>query len=156
MDTHLTRSFLDTCHLCKRIIGMLPTLPEWMSPRQVHVIDAIYQLSQKQNAVRPSDVARYLEGTMPSITRMLGILEKHDVVKSFPDPNDKRSHTLTLTSYGYELYAIHVEDFHSHLAELFGEIADSDVEITIATITRAWELLQKDDYVLPKGDTTKL
>lgn len=156
MDTQLTRSFLDACHLSKRIIGSLPQLPEWMAPRQVHVLDAIYQLSQRQSAVRPSDVARYLGGTMPSVTRMLGVLEKHGVIESFPDPKDKRSHTLVLTPYGRELYTIHVEEFHNHLADLFSEITENDVEVTIATISKAWELLQKDDYILSKGDFTKL
>lgn len=46
MDTLLTRAFMDACHKAKRIIKYLPPLPEWMTPRQVKVIDAIYQLEQ--------------------------------------------------------------------------------------------------------------
>lgn len=62
---------MDACQLAKRMLSILPPLPDWMAPRQVHVIDAIYQLGLRQDGVRPSDVARFLEGTMPSVTRML-------------------------------------------------------------------------------------
>lgn len=60
------------------MLSCLPPLPDWMAPRQVHVIDAIYQIGLRQDGVRPSDVARFLEGTMPSVTRMLTTLPSND------------------------------------------------------------------------------
>ena len=127
MDTCLTRAFLDACHTAKRLLSYLPPLPDWMAPRQVHVIDAIYQLGRLQENVRPSDVARYLEGTMPSITRMLTTLEAHGAIERRPAKDDKRSHTLVLTPYGQELYDVHVAQFHEHLTELFADIPERDM-----------------------------
>lgn len=101
------------------MLSCLPPLPDWMAPRQVHVIDAIYQLGLRQDGVRPSDVARFLEGTMPSVTRMLTALEEHGAIERRPAADDKRSHTLVLTPYGQELYDVHVAQFHEHLTELF-------------------------------------
>lgn len=63
------------------MLSILPPLPDWMAPRQVHVIDAIYQIGLRQDGVRPSDVARFLEGTMPSVTRMLTTLEEHGAIE---------------------------------------------------------------------------
>lgn len=100
IDTCLTRAFLDACQLAKRMLSILPPLPDWMAPRQVHVIDAIYQIGLRQDGVRPSDVARFLEGTMPSVTRMLTTLEEHGAIERRPAADDKRSHTLVLTPYG--------------------------------------------------------
>ena len=40
------KEFLDACHKAKRIAEMMPELPEGMTPRHVHVIDAIYQLER--------------------------------------------------------------------------------------------------------------
>ena len=51
MNTQLTRSFFDACHLAKRIITRLPSLPDWMTPRQVATIDAIHQLQKAQQFV---------------------------------------------------------------------------------------------------------
>ena len=57
------KEFLDACHKAKRIAEMMPELPEGMTPRHVHVIDAIYQLERTGEMVKVSDVSEYLEVT---------------------------------------------------------------------------------------------
>lgn len=146
MNTQLTRSFFDACHLAKRIITRLPSLPDWMTPRQVATIDAIHQLQKAQQFVRPSDVANYLNGTQPSVTRMLSELEKHGVLKRTPSSNDKRSHDLTLTAYGESLYNNYVERFHTHVAELFVEIDEDALRTAVTVIEQAWALLKDDEF----------
>ena len=59
------KEFLDACHKAKRIAEMMPELPEGMTPRHVHVIDAIYQLERTGEMVKVSDVSEYLEVTRP-------------------------------------------------------------------------------------------
>lgn len=152
MDTCLTRAFLDACHTAKRLLSYLPPLPDWMAPRQVHVIDAIYQLGRLQENVRPSDVARYLEGTMPSITRMLTTLEAHGAIERRPAKDDKRSHTLVLTPYGRSLYQTYVAQFNEYLADLFSDIPERDICVMVSVIEKAWELLRDDDFTLPPAD----
>ena len=152
MDTCLTRAFLDACHTAKRLLSYLPQLPDWMAPRQVHVIDAIYQLDRLQESVRPSDVARYLEGTMPSITRMLTTLEAHGAIERRPAKDDKRSHTLVLTPYGRSLYQTYVAQFNEYLADLFSDIPERDISVMVSVIEKAWELLRDDDFTLPPAD----
>ena len=147
MNTNLTRAFFDACHRAKRITKCLPPLPEWMTPRQIHVIDAIHALSQSQETVRPSDIANHLDGTMPSITRMLGELERHNVVQSIPDENDRRSHTLVLTPYGKKIYLYYIEQFNDHIAELFTDISEEDMLTTIAVIEKAYTLLNEDQVI---------
>ncbi len=146
MDTTLTRSFMDACTSAKQIVNHLPPLPDWMTPRQVKVIDALHQLQQTHDSIRISDVANYLQGTMPSITRMVTDLEAHAALNKIPCHSDKRAHALTLTAYGEELYSKYVEGFHSHVASLLDEITDEDMSTTISVIERAWELLQDDDF----------
>lgn len=152
MDTCLTRAFLDACHTAKRLLSYLPQLPDWMAPRQVHVIDAIYQLGRLQENVRPSDVPRYLEGTMPSITRMLTTLEAHGAIERRPAKDDKRSHTLVLTPYGRSLYQTYVAQFNEYLADLFSDIPERDICVMVSVIEKAWELLIDDDFTLPPAD----
>ena len=149
MNTQLTRSFFDACHLAKRIITRLPSLPDWMTPRQVATIDAIHQLQKAQQFVRPSDVANYLNGTQPSVTRMLSELEKHGVLDRTPSSNDNRSHALTLTAYGESLYSNYVERFHDHVAELFAEIDEQALRTTVSVIEQAWALLKDDEFIVP-------
>lgn len=147
MNTQLSRAFFDACHKSKRILKYLPPLPDWMTPRQIHVIDAIHELSTEKGSIRPSDIASCLEGTMPSITRILSDLEAHGVVIRIDDPRDRRSHTLQLTPYGEKLYERYVEWFHTHIAELFSDISEDDMRTTIAVIERAEELLKNDTII---------
>ncbi|MEE0511529.1 MAG: MarR family transcriptional regulator [Peptococcaceae bacterium] len=143
MDTLLTRAFMDACHKAKRIIKYLPPLPEWMTPRQVKVIDAIHQLAQQQDAVRISDVANHLEGTMPSITRMIATLEEHGAVEKRSDATDKRIQTLVLTPYGEDLYDYYIERFHNHVAEVFSGIDEEDMRTAIAIIDQTEHILRQ-------------
>lgn len=147
MDTQLTRAFLDACHKSKRILKYLPQLPDGMTPRQIHVIDAIHALAAEKEHIRPSDIAARLEGTMPSITRLLSDLEAHDIITRIDDPNDRRSHSLQLTDYGESLYSHYVEWFHSHLAKLFAEISEEDMRTAIAVIERTESLLKNDTTI---------
>lgn len=156
IDTCLTRAFLDARQLAKRMLSILPPLPDWMAPRQVHVIDAIYQIGLRQDGVRPSDVARFLEGTMPSVTRMLTTLEEHGAIERRPAADDKRSHTLVLTPYGQELYDVHVAQFHEHLTELFADIPERDICVTVAVIEETWERLKDDNFKLPLSDSKEV
>ncbi len=146
MDTNLTRAFLDACHKAKRIITYLPPLPDWMTPRQVKVIDAIHQLAQNQQAVCISDVAKHMEGTMPSITRMITTLEKHGAIVKLPDAADRRTHMLALTSYGEELYTHYIEHFHNHIAEVFADIDEDEMRTTIAIIDQVEAILKNDTF----------
>lgn len=104
IDTCLTRAFLDACQLAKRMLSILPPLPDWMAPRQVHVIDAIYQIGLRQDGVRPSDVAQ----------------------------------------------------FHEHLTELFADIPERDICVTVAVIEETWERLKDDNFKLPLSDSKEV
>ena len=148
MNTTLTRQFFDACHKAKRIISYLPPLPDWMTPRQIYVIDAIHQLTVADERVRTSDVARYLEGTMPSITRMVGVLEAHGAITKIPNESDKRAHSLALTPFGEELYRDYIELFHNHIAELFADIDEADMRTAIAIVDKTEALLKNDEELL--------
>lgn len=144
MNTTLTRHFFDACQTVKHLLNCLPPLPPWMTPRQIKVIDTLYHLQQSQDIIRISDVAKAMDGTLPSITRMISELEKHQVLSKRPCDNDKRAHYLSLTSYGEALYVQYVEAFHSHVATLFEEIDEQDMMTAINVIERTRELLEED------------
>lgn len=152
MNAQLTRKFFDSCYKAKHIIKHLPPLPEWMSPRQVTILDAIHQLSQSQEQVRLSDVARFLDGTLPSITRMIAELDAHGAVEKLPDATDRRVHSLKLTTYGEALYDYYIEGFHLHLTSLLTTMSDDDIRTAISVIERAEALLRTDDVLHALSD----
>ena len=57
MDLETVKRFFDSCHEAKRITELMPQLPSGLSARHIHVIDVIQRLSQKNSAVKVSDVS---------------------------------------------------------------------------------------------------
>ena len=153
MKPILTRQFLDACFSAKQILNSLPPLPSWMTPRQIKVVDAIFELQQDQDNVRISDIANYLGGTMPSITRMVADLEAHDVLFKQPSYTDKRAFSIILTPYGEALYHQYVEVFHTHVTMRLSEIDEEELRTTIKVICRAKELLKDADTDNPYSVT---
>lgn len=66
------------------------------------------------------------------------------------------SHTLVLTPYGQELYDVHVAQFHEHLTELFADIPERDICVTVAVIEETWERLKDDNFKLPLSDSKEV
>ncbi|MCE0495897.1 MarR family winged helix-turn-helix transcriptional regulator [Vibrio salinus] len=68
------------------------------------------------NTNRPSEIGTYLYIDNSAITRMLDRLEKKELIKRIPDPNDRRSILVELTQKGKDVtkrtipFAIHAID----------------------------------------------
>ena len=51
MEIKDVKLFLDSCHAAKRIVELMPKLPKGLTPRHIHVIEAIWQISQEYGTV---------------------------------------------------------------------------------------------------------
>lgn len=120
------------------------------------MIDAIYQIGLRQDGVRRATWLRFLEGTMPSVTRMLTTLEEHGAIERRPAADDKRSHTLVLTPYGQELYDVHVAQFHEHLTEPLCRYSRTRHRVMVSVIEETWELLSNDDFKLTLSNSKEV
>lgn len=47
MDISSVKQLLESCHNAKRITELMPKLPAGMTPRHIHVIDAICEIEKK-------------------------------------------------------------------------------------------------------------
>lgn len=143
MENLVVKEFLDACHMAKRITELMPELPKGMSPRHVHVIDAIWNLEQSEKTVKVSDISAYLNVTRPSITKLINELEKLNVVQKIPDEGDGRIIRLKLTELGEQYYDYYIRRYHLWLSERFADadISTGDLETTIRTVTRAYKIM---------------
>ena len=55
MDTALIKDFFDCCRDAKKILELLPPLPQGLTPRHIQIIDTISQLEEKNGLVKISD-----------------------------------------------------------------------------------------------------
>ena len=108
----------------------------------MYALDAIRQLEQSGEPVRVSDISDYLQGTRPSVTKLIQELEALGVVRKFPDCRDKRVVLLELTPLGQQYYDFYVEQYQSRLAEQLGDLSPEDIQTTIATIHRFYQVVR--------------
>lgn len=141
MDTALVKQFLDSCHNAKRITELMPKLPKGMTPRHIHVIDAISEIGRNEAVVRVSDISEYFNVTRPSITKMVNELEDMGAVRKVPDPNDRRVVRVSLTELGRQYHDFYITKYHSWVAEQMDGMAPEHLRITIYTIDQVYRIL---------------
>ena len=143
MNSELTRQFLDACHEARRICEILPNLPERLKPRHIRIIRCIHIIYEEKGIVRVSDVASAMNGTMPSITKLVNELCEMKVLIKKQSRNDRRVYTLKLTAKGQRYYNLYVDRFHNWLTEEMQSIPDEDVETAVRTIEKVKKILEQ-------------
>ncbi|MGI6217890.1 MAG: MarR family winged helix-turn-helix transcriptional regulator, partial [Coriobacteriales bacterium] len=127
MSTNIksTKNFFDACRIAGRIRQSMPPLPNGVSPRHVHVVDAITQLSKDGSEVRVSDVSELLGVTRPGITRAISELEELDMVEKAQGQKDGRTVIVQLTSKGKQLYTKYVKEYFEDVTQAISGIDSS-------------------------------
>lgn len=143
MDIEYIKMFLDICHDAKKITELMPKLPAGMKPRHIHVIDTIFMLSNKKEYVKISDISEALKVTKPSITKLINELEIRKVLTKTSQLHDNRIITLSLTPLGKKYHEIYVDKYQKYLAELFIDIEEDDMRVTVETINTAYKIMKK-------------
>ena len=133
--------FLGACYEAKRIVELMPELPEGMKPSHIHIVDIICQLQQANGSVRISDIGTALHVTNPSITRLVNELVKLKAIEKIQSCDDKRVFTVSLTPLGQTYRKKYLEGYHHELAAQLAEISEKDLAVTARVIHKAYHLL---------------
>ena len=138
------RKLLDACWQARRATEMMPELPEGLRPRHITVLDAIHIIGRVA-PVRVGEIAAFLHGSDPGVTKMVQELASLGLISKRTDPEDGRVVNLVLTEEGRSIRKRYVEDYHERLCKaLAGTISDEDCLITIRTIASLCKVLSKD------------
>ena len=132
---------LGACHEAKRIVELMPKLPQGMKPSHIHVIDIINQLQQRNGSVRVSDIGVALHVTNPSITRLVNELVELKAVEKAQSSEDKRVVTVRLTALGEDYLEKYIEEYHREVAGRLAEMSDEDVQKAAGVIHDAYQIL---------------
>ncbi|MFC2662695.1 MAG: MarR family winged helix-turn-helix transcriptional regulator [Eubacterium sp.] len=140
MNIELTKQFIDSFHLAKKIPAMMPDLPDHLTPRHIHIMD--YVCSAPEEGIRVSEIAGKMHSTMPSITRLVNELAEKGFVSKQKNQQDRRACTVHPTEAGRKLFSIYVTIYHRKLTELLSEIPEEDIRTAISVIHKTYALMQ--------------
>lgn len=144
MDIETAKRFYEACRLARRITERLPELPEGITPRDVHIVEAIHQVSCERGQVCISDVSERMGVTRPGITGAITRLEASGIVWKRPHASDGRAVLVGLTPEGERLYHLYVELYFAWVAERLEEVSDGDVACVARTIEKAYAVMASD------------
>jgi len=97
---------------------------EKITGTQAKVLFQIYQFQR----YRPSDIGKILNVDNSAITRMVDRLEKKNLIKRVPDPNDRRSFFLDLTEQGLTVVQQSVPLARNAIDELLQPLNEEEKE----------------------------
>ena len=141
MQEESVSKLLGACYEAKRIVELMPKLPQGMKPSHIHVIDVINQLQQRNGSVRVSDIGVALHVTNPSITRLVNELVELKAVEKAQSSEDKRVVTVRLTELGEDYLKKYIEEYHREVAGRLAEMSDEDVRMAAGVIHDAYQIL---------------
>lgn len=116
---------LDACFSAKRLTESLPKLPEGMKVSHNRILEIIGIAQQEERLLKISELAKEMNVTKPSITRLVNELEEKGLVVKKDDQNDSRASRLYLSHKGKEYVETYIQNFHKQWAE---NLSDLDLD----------------------------
>lgn len=136
VETDQIEKLLDLCFVAKKITETLPSLPKGMKQRHNFVLYEAYKMINRTGSCHVSSIARQLNTSMPSITKLVSELEKMGLLIKQPDPEDKRAVLITLTEKGKQFVQTHMLDFHQQWANNLEGVSKKDIQNAFNTILK--------------------
>lgn len=135
------KRMMDAMYLAKRIWELRPELPDGISSTEMHVLDAVVELSAVKKAVYVSDIAAALKLPRPRVTRAVKVITQRGYFEKETDDKDRRYVAVRLSEAGRRFYEEHDRDYFAGLKAKLSGMDASDAETMIACVEKVYALL---------------
>lgn len=141
MKSEKVKEMLDSCYMAKRILDMLPKLPEGVLPSYVRYLETIIELEEKNQKVKVSDVSEVLNLPRPGVTRTINAMEEKGYLKKETAKHDGRVTYVTVTKEGKMIFEKYNKDYFQKLALCLNHVSNDEVDCMIQTIEKFYEVM---------------
>ncbi len=138
------KEMLDSFYMAKRILDLLPSLPEGVSSSYIRYLDMIEKLSKEKKGVRVSDISDALELQKPGVTRTLNEMEEKGYIAKSTSSSDLRVTYLEITDKGEKLSKKYNEDVFLPLLDSLSSITDEEVKTLVGTIEKFYSSIERE------------
>lgn len=143
------KDFFDCCREAKKILELLPPLPQGLTPRHIQIIDTISQLEEKNGLVKISDISTALHVTRPSITRLVSELAAAGYAQKAGSATDGRVTYVALTNKGKSCCDFYVKRYHNWVSSQLTGIKPDDLICAAKTIRSFYAALKNSEPPKP-------
>ena len=141
MTSEKVKEMLDSCYMAKRILDMLPKLPEGVLPSYVRYLETIIELEEKNQKVKVSDVSEVLNLPRPGVTRTMHAMEEKGYLKKETAKHDGRVTYVTVTKEGKMIFEKYNKDYFQKLALCLNHVSNDEADCMIQTIEKFYEVM---------------
>lgn len=141
MKSEKVKEMLDSCYIAKRILDMLPKLPEGVLPSYVRYLETIIELEEKNQKVKVSDVSEVLNLPRPGVTRTINAMEEKGYLKKETAKHDGRVTYVTVTKEGKMIFEKYNKDYFQKLALCLNHVSNDEADCMIQTIEKFYEIM---------------
>lgn len=141
MKSEKVKEMLDSCYMAKRILDMLPKLPEGVLPSYVRYLETIIELEEKNQKVKVSDVSEVLNLPRPGVTRTIHAMEEKGDLKKETAKHDGRVTYVTVTKEGKMIFEKYNKDYFQKLALYLNHVSNDEADCMIQTIEKFYEVM---------------
>lgn len=141
MKSEKVKEMLDSCYMAKRILYMLPKLPEGVLPSYVRYLETIIELEEKNQKVKVSDVSEVLNLPRPGVTRTINAMEEKGYLKKETAKHDGRVTYVTVTKEGKMIFEKYNKDYFQKLALCLNHVSNDEADCMIQTIEKFYEIM---------------
>lgn len=141
MKSEKVKEMLDSCYMAKRILDMLPKLPEGVLPSYIRYLETIIELEEKNQKVKVSDVSEVLNLPRPGVTRTINAMEEKGYLKKETAKHDGRVTYVTVTKEGKMIFEKYNKDYFQKLALCLNHVSNDEADCMIQTIEKFYEVM---------------
>ena len=141
MKSEKVKEMLDSCYMAKRILDMLPKLPEGVLPSYARYLETIIELEEKNQKVKVSDVSEVLNLPRPGVTRTINAMEEKGYLKKETAKHDGRVTYVTVTKEGKMIFEKYNKDYFQKLALCLNHVSNDEADCMIQTIKKFYEVM---------------
>ena len=105
MNSQKTKEMLDSFYMAKRILDLLPELPEGVLPSYIRYLETVLNLKEAHEKVKVSDLSSALNLPRPGVTRTVSSMVEKSYLNKRSSKEDGRITYIEISDKGMALFA---------------------------------------------------
>lgn len=141
MNSQKTKDMLDSFYMAKRILDLLPDLPEGVLPSYIRYLERIIELQEVHEKVKVSDLSSALNLPRPGVTRTVNSMVEKGYLNKMSSKEDGRVTYIEISDKGMDLFEKFNRDFFKDLSLSLSHISVEEADIMIETIEKFYQVM---------------
>lgn len=141
MNSQKTKDMMDSFYMAKRILDLLPELPEGVLPSYIRYLERVIELQKTHEKVKVSDLSSALNLPRPGVTRTVNSMVEKGYLNKMSSKEDGRVTYIEISNKGMALFEKFNREFFNDLSSSLNHISVEEADIMIETIEKFYQVM---------------